>query len=54
MTNNRYWFESFKEWNDTVMMGDDGMHRMKGSGTMQIKKHDGMGWKLDCWFVPDL
>lgn len=34
--------------------GDDGMHSIKGIGTMLIKIHDCMVWKINCWYVLDL
>lgn len=48
MENNRDWFNSFKQWSSTVKIGDDYVTSIKGSGTMQIKMHDGMVRKLDC------
>nr|GEX52703.1 retrovirus-related Pol polyprotein from transposon TNT 1-94 [Tanacetum cinerariifolium] len=47
-------FTSFKEWNGTVKLGDDAVLSIKGSGIVQIKMHDGIVRKFDCWFVPGL
>nr|GEW86692.1 retrotransposon protein, putative, Ty1-copia subclass [Tanacetum cinerariifolium] len=47
-------FTSFKEWNETVKLGDDAVLSIKGSGIVQIKIHDGIVRKFDCWFVPGL
>ena len=54
MTYSRDLFVSFKEWNGRVKLGDDGMRCIRGSGTVQIKMHDGIVRTLDCWYVPDL
>ncbi|GKD42095.1 retrovirus-related pol polyprotein from transposon TNT 1-94 [Tanacetum coccineum] len=42
------------EWNGTVKLGDDAVLAIKGSGIVQIKMHDGIVRKFDCWFVPGL
>nr|GEX86176.1 retrovirus-related Pol polyprotein from transposon TNT 1-94 [Tanacetum cinerariifolium] len=42
------------EWNRTVKLGDDAVLSIKGSGIVQIKMHDGIVRKFDCWFVPGL
>nr|GEW79161.1 retrovirus-related Pol polyprotein from transposon TNT 1-94 [Tanacetum cinerariifolium] len=47
-------FTSFKEWNGTVKLGDDAVLFIKCSGIVQIKMHDGIVRKFDCWFVPGL
>nr|GEV40152.1 retrovirus-related Pol polyprotein from transposon TNT 1-94 [Tanacetum cinerariifolium] len=44
-------FTSFKEWNGTVKLGDDAVLSIKVSGIVQIKMHDGIVRKFDCWFV---
>nr|GEZ45589.1 retrovirus-related Pol polyprotein from transposon TNT 1-94 [Tanacetum cinerariifolium] len=54
MTFSRDLFTSFKEWNGTVKLGDDAVLSLKGSGIVQIKMHDGIVRKFDCWFVPGL
>lgn len=54
MTYNRNWFKTFKEQNGTIKIVDDSMHKIKGSGTMQIKVHNGSVRTLDWWFVPNL
>lgn len=54
MTYNLDWFDSFKKWNVIVQLGDDGMHCIKANGILQIKIHDDMVRKLDCWYVSDL
>lgn len=33
---------------------EDVMRSIKGTDIIHIKMHDGMGRKLDCWYVPDL
>nr|GEV97066.1 retrovirus-related Pol polyprotein from transposon TNT 1-94 [Tanacetum cinerariifolium] len=47
-------FTSFNEWNGTVKLGDDAVLFIKGYGIVQIKIHDGIVRKFDCWFVPGL
>lgn len=32
MTYNHDWLDSFKDWNDTIKMGDDRVRSIKGSG----------------------
>nr|GEZ12212.1 retrovirus-related Pol polyprotein from transposon TNT 1-94 [Tanacetum cinerariifolium] len=54
MTFSRDLFTSFKEWNGTVKLGNDAVLSTKGSGIVQIKMHDGIVKKFDCWFVPGL
>ena len=54
LTYNRNWFDSFKEWDGRVKMGNDWVRNIKDSGTVQIKMHDGMVRKLDYWYVPKL
>nr|GEV29833.1 retrovirus-related Pol polyprotein from transposon TNT 1-94 [Tanacetum cinerariifolium] len=54
MTFSRDLFTSFKEWNRTVKLGDDAVLSIKGSGIVQIKMHDVIVRKFDCWFVPGL
>ena len=48
------WFDSFKEWDGIVKMGADWVRNIKGSGTMQIKMHDGMVKNLDCRYISKL
>ncbi|GJT48324.1 retrovirus-related pol polyprotein from transposon TNT 1-94 [Tanacetum coccineum] len=47
-------FTSFKEWNGIVKCGDDAILAIKGSRIVQIKMHDGIVRKFDCWFVSGL
>ncbi|GJZ93812.1 retrovirus-related pol polyprotein from transposon TNT 1-94 [Tanacetum coccineum] len=54
MTFSRDLFTSFKEWNGKMKLGDDAVLAIKGSGIVQIKMHDGIVRKFDCWFVPGL
>ena len=54
MTCNHDLFDSFNEWDSTVKMGDDRVSIIKGSGMVQIKMHNGMVRKLDCWFIIEL
>ena len=48
------WFDSFKEWDGTVKMGDDWVSSIKGNCMVQIRMHDGMVRKFACWYVPEL
>nr|GEV25340.1 retrotransposon protein, putative, Ty1-copia subclass [Tanacetum cinerariifolium] len=51
MTFSRDLFTCFKEWNGTVKLADKVVLFIKGSGIVQIKMHDGIVRKFDCWFV---
>nr|KYP37326.1 hypothetical protein KK1_041467 [Cajanus cajan] len=42
MTFSKKLFNSFKEWNGSVKLGDDEGLGVKGSGAVQIKMYDGM------------
>nr|KYP56816.1 Retrovirus-related Pol polyprotein from transposon TNT 1-94 [Cajanus cajan] len=54
MTFNRKLFNSFKEWNDSVKLGDDEELGVKGSSAVHIKMYDGMVRTFDAWYVPGL
>nr|KYP40490.1 Retrovirus-related Pol polyprotein from transposon TNT 1-94 [Cajanus cajan] len=54
MTFNRKLFNSFKEWNGSVKLGDDEELGVKGSGAVQIKMYDGMVRTFDAWYAPGL
>nr|KYP51415.1 Retrovirus-related Pol polyprotein from transposon TNT 1-94 [Cajanus cajan] len=54
MTFNKKLFNSFKEWNGSVKLGDDEELGVKGSGVVQIKMYDGMVRTFDAWYVPGL
>ena len=54
MTFSKELFTSFKEWNGNVKLGDDEVLGVKGSGSVQIKMHDGIVRSLDAWYVPNL
>ncbi|KAJ1427864.1 Zinc finger, CCHC-type [Sesbania bispinosa] len=49
MTFNREMFNSFKEWNDSVKLGDEEELGVKGSGVVQIKMYDGMVITFNTW-----
>ena len=54
MTFSRKLFDSFKEWKDSVKLGDGEKLSVAGSGSLKIMMHDGMVRKLDAWYVPEL
>lgn len=54
MTFSRELFTSFKKWNDIVRLGHNKELSIKGSGSVQIKMHDGITKTLDVWYVPNL
>ncbi|OMO73383.1 Integrase, catalytic core [Corchorus capsularis] len=54
MTFSRNLFTTFKEWNGSVMLGDETTLSVKGSGSVQIKTHDGTIRTFDAWLVPEL
>nr|KYP63829.1 Retrovirus-related Pol polyprotein from transposon TNT 1-94 [Cajanus cajan] len=54
MTFNKKLFNSFKEWNGSVKLGDDEELGVIDSGVVQIKMYDGMVRTFDAWYVPGL
>ena len=54
LTFNKHWFNSFKEWNITMMSGDEEQLHMMGSGSLQIKMYDGIVRTDNAWYVPGL
>ncbi|RVW35322.1 Retrovirus-related Pol polyprotein from transposon TNT 1-94 [Vitis vinifera] len=54
MAYSRDLFTTFKEWNGSVKLGDDGELGVKGSGSVQIKMYDGLVRTLNAWYVPGL
>ncbi|RVW55028.1 Retrovirus-related Pol polyprotein from transposon TNT 1-94 [Vitis vinifera] len=54
MTYSRDLFTTFKEWNGSVKLGDDGELGVKGSGSVQIKMYDRLVRTLNAWYVPGL
>ncbi|RVW79759.1 Retrovirus-related Pol polyprotein from transposon TNT 1-94 [Vitis vinifera] len=54
MAYSRDLFTTFKEWNGSVKLGDDGELGVKGSGSVQIKMYDRLVKTLNAWYVPGL